>query len=131
MPLPVNRALRKLGRDLRDARLRRRMPVALVAERASMSRVTLGKIERGDPGVALGNYAKVLFSLGLLERLAAIAEPAQDKVGLQLEEGRLPKRIHLPREPWKPDDRMASAFEHRDLDAALKNRGYASRRTKD
>jgi len=97
IPIPVKRGLRKLGRDLRDARRRRRLPVALVAERASISRVTLGKIERGDPGVSFGNYAMTLFVLGLADRLADLADVRNDAVGLDLEEARLPERIRLRR----------------------------------
>jgi len=55
-PIPVKRALYKLGRDIRDAR-RRRIPMAIMAERASISRTTLSKVEKGDAGVALGIYA--------------------------------------------------------------------------
>ena len=51
-PVPVIRALRKLGHDIRDARRRRRIPVAILAERASISRMTLNKIEKGDAGVS-------------------------------------------------------------------------------
>jgi len=97
LPLPVGRALDKLGSDLRDARRRRRIPTALLAERARISRATLVKVEKGDPSVSLGIYASVLFSLGLLERLAALAEAGADTVGLRLEEERLPQRIHLAR----------------------------------
>jgi len=104
-PLPVLRALRKLGEDIRDARRRRRIPVAILAERASISRTTLNKIEKGDPGAALGNYATVLFALGMVDRLAAVADPRHDALGLELEEERLPQRIHLPRrqKPAKPE----------------------------
>ena len=63
-PLPLSRALRKFGADIKDARRRRRISVAVMAERASISRVTLNKIEKGDPGVSLGSYAMVLFILG-------------------------------------------------------------------
>ena len=63
MPLPVRHALRKLGRDIRDARRRRRIPTAIAAQRASISRTTLVKLEKGDPGVAIGIYATVLFVL--------------------------------------------------------------------
>jgi DNA-binding XRE family transcriptional regulator len=97
LPIPVKRALRKLGHDIRDARRRRRIPVALAAERASISRTTLVKIERGDPGVALGIYATVLFVMGMVERLADVADPRHDSVGLQLEEEHLPQRIRGPR----------------------------------
>lgn len=101
-PLPLTRALRKLGHDMRDARRRRRIPVALLAERASISRMTLNKIEKGDPGVSLGNYASVLFALGMTDRLADVADPRHDSVGLALEEERLPQRIRLRRPKQEP-----------------------------
>ena len=97
MPLPVVRALRKLGLDLRDARRRRRIPMALLAERASISRTTLSRIEKGDPGASAGNYASVLFAMGMAGRLADVADPRYDAVGLTLEEARLPQRIRLSR----------------------------------
>jgi hypothetical protein len=64
-----------------------------VAERASISRTTLGKVEDGDPGVAMGTYATVLFVLGLSGRLEKLADATEDRVGLSLEEEHLPKRI--------------------------------------
>ena len=97
LPLPVKRVLRKFGQDIRDARRRRRLPMAVVAERASISRTTLGKIEKGDPAVSMGNYATVLFVLGLIERLGELADARHDAVGLALEEERLPKRIRAKR----------------------------------
>jgi transcriptional regulator with XRE-family HTH domain len=92
----VKRALGKLGDDIRSARLRRRIPTALMAERASITRTTLGKVERGDPGVSLGTYGTILFILGLTPRLADLADVRADDVGLQLDEERLPKRIRRP-----------------------------------
>src|SRR6266446_1464418 len=96
-PVPVTRTLRKLGHDLRDARRRRRIPVAILAQRASISRTTLNKVEKGDPGVSLGAYATVLFALGMADRLADVADPRHDAVGLDLEEEHLPQRIRLSR----------------------------------
>jgi hypothetical protein len=97
LPIPVRRALRKLGHDIRDARRRRRIPAAIVAQRASISRTTLVKIEKGDPGVAIGNYATVLFVMGMVERLGDLADPKNDSTGLQLEEEHLPQRIRTAR----------------------------------
>jgi hypothetical protein len=97
MPIPVTRVLHKLGHDIRDARRRRRIPVAILAERASISRMTLNKVEKGLPGVAMGAYATVLFVLGLADRIGALADPGTDKVGLKLEEEHLPQRIGRPR----------------------------------
>lgn len=93
LPIPVKHALRKLGDDIRDARRRRRIPVAIAAQRASISRTTLAKVEKGDPGVAIGTYATVLFVMGMAERLGDLADPKNDSVGLQLEEENLPQRI--------------------------------------
>ena len=95
LPVPVIRALRKLGQDIRDARRRRRIPAAILAERASISRMTLNKIEKGDAGVYVGNYAAVLFALGLVNRVADLADPTHDTVGRELEEEHLPERIRV------------------------------------
>jgi DNA-binding XRE family transcriptional regulator len=97
LPLPVRRALHKLGQDIKDARRRRRVPTAVLAERASVSRATLVKIEKGDASVALGLYATVLFALNLADRLADLADAKNDAVGLQLEEENLPQRIRTAR----------------------------------
>jgi hypothetical protein len=93
LPIPVARALRKLGHDIKDARRRRRLPMSIVTQRASISEPTLIRIEKGDPKVAIGSYATVLFVLGMADRLADLVDPKNDPVGLQLEEENLPKRI--------------------------------------
>lgn len=93
LPTPVKRVLSKLGQDIRDARRRRRIPVATMAERASITRMTLYRLENGEPGVTLGVYAKVLFCLGMIDRLADIADVRHDAIGLELEDERLPQRI--------------------------------------
>jgi transcriptional regulator with XRE-family HTH domain len=93
LPIPVSRALRKLGHDIKDARRRRRIPMAIAAERASISKPTLIRVERGDPTVSIGSYATVLYVLGMGDRLGELAAPKNDPVGLQLEEENLPQRI--------------------------------------
>ena len=93
LPVPVKTALRKLGADIRDARLRRRIPVKVMAQRTQVTRMTLYKLERGDPNVAVGTYATALFVLGMIDRFAEIAGARFDVLGLGLDEERLPKRI--------------------------------------
>jgi transcriptional regulator with XRE-family HTH domain len=97
-PLPVRRALATLGRDISTARRRRNMTIATLAERAFVGRNTVTRVERGDAGVALGIYATVLFVLGLADRLATLADPATDQVGLTLAEEQLPKRARAKAE---------------------------------
>ena len=78
LPLPVQRALRKLGRDNWAYKLEAYDAIphnaALMAERASISRTTLNKVENGHPGVSFGNYATVLFVLGLSDRIGDLAD---------------------------------------------------------
>ena len=101
-PIAVQRALRKLGNDLCDARRRRRIPMALMAERVGITRATLAKAEHGEDRVSMGVYATMLFVLGLTDRLADLGSPRHDDVGLALEEERLPKRIRLKKRTTAP-----------------------------
>ena len=96
-PLPVTRAVLKLGRDVRDSRRRRRISTAILAQRASISRTTLSKLEQGNTGVSIGIYASVLMCLGMMDRLADLADPRHDAMGNALAEEQLPVRIRLPR----------------------------------
>src|SRR3954453_23803536 len=96
-PAAVRRVLGKLGADIRDARRRRRLPSAVVAERAFTSRPTLQRIEAGDHAVSIGIYAAVLQALGLLDGLGALAEASKDEAGLAIASPNLPKRARLPR----------------------------------
>src|SRR5438552_475361 len=90
-PAAVRRALRKLGADIRDARRRRRLPMAVVAERAFTSRSTLQRIEAGDATVGMGIYAAVLQALGLLDGLGEIADFSRDSIGQALASAELPE----------------------------------------
>ncbi|MGH2510191.1 MAG: hypothetical protein ACRDHZ_22665, partial [Ktedonobacteraceae bacterium] len=107
-PIPVRRAVRKLGQDIRDARLRRRIPTEILAERASISRMTLYNVENGDVNVSMGTYATLLFVLGMIDRVGNLADAGEDTLGRQLEEERLPKRIRLPRKKKTTPDKGAS-----------------------
>lgn len=97
LPIPAKKALRKLGRDIGDARKRRRITMELMAERAGISRVTLGNIEKGEPTVSMGAYATVLFALGMVDHLQTLADAGTDIVGRELEEENLPKRVRTPK----------------------------------
>ena len=99
LPLPVKRTLKKIGADLADARKRRRISTSTMAQRAMISRTTLVKVEKGDPGVSIGVIATVMFVLGMTDRLTDIADASHDRLGLDLESEKLPKRISSSRKP--------------------------------
>ena len=110
MPTPhdpsaaVQRTLRKLGGDIKDARRRRRLTMAVVAERAFTSRSTLQRIEEGDPNVGIGIYAAVLNALGLLDGIGALADITHDTVGQALASAELPARVRIRRPSRKDSD---------------------------
>jgi transcriptional regulator with XRE-family HTH domain len=93
LPRAARRALSKLGEGIVVARKKRRISTVSMAERAFISRSTLGKIEKGDPTVSIGAYVTVLAILGLIEGVASVADRSNDALGLDIEEDRLPQRI--------------------------------------
>jgi transcriptional regulator with XRE-family HTH domain len=54
-----------LGQRLRAHRKTLKVPAAAAAEAAGLSRVTLHRIERGEPGVTMGAWLGVIETLGL------------------------------------------------------------------
>lgn len=90
IPAPaLDGILKELGENIRFARLRRKVSMTMLAERAGMTRNTLRAIERGDSGVTLGAYANVLFSLGLEKDLLLIGK--DDSLGRKLQDAELEK----------------------------------------
>ena len=96
-PPSVQRVLRGLGRDIRIARKKRRMPVADFAVRMGVSQGTLARLERGEAGVSLGALAMALLALGELSRLEGMLDVATDDAGLLLDIDSLPQRIRNPK----------------------------------
>ena len=73
------------------------MPVADFAERMGVSQGSLVRLEKGDPGVAVGAVAMALLALGELHRLGTILDVSSDDVGLMLDVGRLAQCIRKPK----------------------------------
>lgn len=91
------RMLTTLGDQIRIARLRRDLSSEQVAERAGIARGTLIKIERGDEGVAMGYYFRVLIALGLANDILLLAK--DDELGRKLQDARLDIRERASKKP--------------------------------
>ena len=100
----MRRLLAQVGSNLQLARLRRRDSAQTIAERAGISRKTLGRAERGDPSVSFGIYARILQALRLEQDLARLA--ADDELGRKLQDAGLltPRRAPKRRSPRRGDD---------------------------
>jgi transcriptional regulator with XRE-family HTH domain len=90
----LTRLLAGLGANIKLARLRRGHCAETVAQRAGITRSTLTRVERGDPAVSLGIYARVLQALRLETDLATIA--ADDTLGRKLQDAELEPTHRAP-----------------------------------
>ncbi|MGE8354851.1 MAG: helix-turn-helix domain-containing protein [Microvirgula sp.] len=93
IPLPVERAIRKLGNDLALARRRRHISQASLAERMGASLSTVKRMEQGDVRVPIHFIARALHVFGEIEALSQLLDSARDDIGLTLMDERLPQRV--------------------------------------
>jgi transcriptional regulator with XRE-family HTH domain len=81
----------RLGQALRDARKRKKVSAVAAAEAAGISRVTLHRIERGEPSVAMAAWMALVSAMGLFLELV---DPTASR-----EAARIPERIRLDQYP--------------------------------
>ena len=88
--------LEQMGKQIKLARLRRRLSTEFVAERTGISRATLWKVEKGSPSVAIGIYASVLHALGNMDKDFLLVA-RDDELGRTLQDLELPVRRRAPK----------------------------------
>ena len=90
LPRKLEEKMKIVGEQIKLARLRRNLSLAQVAERATCSPLTVARIEKGTPTVAIGIYLRVLYALQLEDDILLIAQ--QDELGRQLQDLALTNR---------------------------------------
>ena len=90
LPRKLEQKMQVVGEQIRLARLRRNLSVAQVAERATCSPLTVSRIEKGVPTVAIGIYLRVLYALQLDDDILSLAK--DDELGRVLQDMNLPQR---------------------------------------
>ncbi len=93
LPLPVERAIQKLGSDISLARRRRHISQASLAERMGASLTTVRRMEKGDVRVPIHFFARALHVFGEIQALENLLDTAKDDIGLTLMDASLPKRV--------------------------------------
>ena len=81
-PYPIEEALRRLGSNLRAARLARNLKLDQVAETIGTGRRAVADAEKGRLGTAAGVYLGLLWAYDLMGPVSQLADPATDAVGL-------------------------------------------------
>lgn len=90
LPRKLEDKMKVVGEQIRLARLRRDLNIAQVAERATCSPVTISRVEKGAPTVAIGIYLRVLYALQLDDDILLLAQ--KDEIGRGLQDLRLKQR---------------------------------------
>ncbi|MBS7347054.1 MAG: LacI family DNA-binding transcriptional regulator [Muribaculaceae bacterium] len=90
MPRALKQYLELMGEQIMLARKRRHLSMQDIADRATVTRLTVSKVEHGDPTVSMGIYARILFALNLEKDITLIA--ANDPLGRQLQDAELLRR---------------------------------------
>jgi transcriptional regulator with XRE-family HTH domain len=84
-----------LGDNIKKARLRRALSSETLAQRSGITRKTLYRVERGDPAVAFGIYARVLQASRLENDLGSVG--AGDALGRKLQDAKLEPKSRATR----------------------------------
>jgi len=90
LPRKLQVNLQITGEQIRLARLRRDLSISQVAERATVSDLTVSRVEKGLPTVSMGIYLRVLYALQLEEDILLLAR--DDAMGKALQDLRLKPR---------------------------------------
>jgi DNA-binding XRE family transcriptional regulator len=88
----VHLALVRLGERIKLARVSRDISLKEMARKMNLNAHTLGRLEKGAPGVAVETLALVLWHIDLLDHLNHVADPAADATGQRLLAVRGPNR---------------------------------------
>lgn len=92
LPSSAEQALKTLGEQIRMARKRRQWTISDLASKMDVSAPTVIAIEKGLPTVSMGILFSAMWTLGLEKELTLLANP-EDKIGIELINRRLPKKI--------------------------------------
>lgn len=90
LPRKLEQKMQIVGEQIKLARLRRNLSIMQVAERATCSPLTVSRVEKGAPTVAIGIYLRVLYALQLDGDILCIAK--EDTLGKALQDLNLKKR---------------------------------------
>ncbi|MCD6150991.1 MAG: XRE family transcriptional regulator [Deltaproteobacteria bacterium] len=90
-PAAVEDILKRLGSNIRTARLRRKLSMQELANRIGISRYVMADVENGKPNTSIAAYMGALWVLGLHKKVREVADPDGDEEGKILERARSPK----------------------------------------
>ena len=83
-PYAVELALKRLGADIRIARIRRSLTIEDMAQKIGTGPRAIASAEKGNPATGIVVYLALLWALDLLIQMEDVADPAKDAEGQTL-----------------------------------------------
>lgn len=87
-PYAVEQTLKRLGANLRTARLRRNLTINDMAQKIGTGERAVADAEKGKHSTGIAVYAAMLWALDLLDQMAGVAAPEKDEEGRTLASSR-------------------------------------------
>ncbi len=84
LPYAVEQTLKRLGANLRTARLRRNLTLKDMGEKIGTGTRAVADAEKGKPSTGIAVYVAMLWALDLLDQIADAAAPENDDEGQAL-----------------------------------------------
>ncbi len=81
-PYPVEQTIKRIGANLRTARLRRNLSIEQVAEKIGAGTRAIRAAEQGRISTGIGVYIALLWAYDLLDPAVELADPNKDDTGL-------------------------------------------------
>ena len=83
-PHAIELGLKRLGANLRVARLRRSLTLRQVGEKIGTGVRAVADAEKGKPSTSVSVYVALLWVFGLMADFELLADPGRDSEGLSL-----------------------------------------------
>ena len=96
-PYLVEKSLKRLGANLRTARIRRRLTLEEVAQKIGAGVRAISDAEKGKPSASVVIYVALLWTFDLLSDFEMLADPSRDAEGLALVLSREGARARRPK----------------------------------
>ena len=97
-PFSVEQAIKRLGGNLRTARLRRNLTIEDVADKIGTGPRAVSDAEQGKITTGVAVYTALLWAYDLLRPMEFLADPSTDEEGLALSMHRERARAERPEE---------------------------------
>lgn len=97
IPMRTRLAAQSIGEQLSTWRRMLGFTAEEIADKASVSRDTISRLENGDPSVSMATFLNVVACYSILDQVVDATDPYQTDLGRARADQLLPQRVRRPR----------------------------------